>query len=69
MALSSLKAKDRMHHIYQKLQNYIEDENVVGEIMVDIKTLLSQAVAERTSTPYRIDHVAEVFGHSWWDKQ
>lgn len=68
MASSTLNAKDRMHHIYQKLQDYIEDENVVGELMVDIKTLLSQAVVERTNTNSKVDHVAEVFGNAWWDK-
>ncbi|WP_373532839.1 hypothetical protein [Vampirovibrio sp.] len=69
MAFSTLSAQDRMHHIYQKLQDSIEDENVVGEIMVDIKTLLSQAVAERTGTNRNIDQVSEVFGNAWWNRR
>ena len=68
MASSILSAKDRMYHIYQKLQDYIEDETVVAELMVDVKTLLSQAVAERTTNSHKVDHVAEVFGNAWWNK-
>lgn len=65
MASSTTSSQTRLYHLYLKLQNHIQDENAVADVMVDIRTLISQAVSERTSTNRTIDHVAEVFGNAW----
>lgn len=68
MASSIPDTQTRLQHIYQKLQNYIQDENVLTEVMVDIKTLISQAVTERTTNNRQADYVSQVYGNAWWDK-
>lgn len=62
---STTSSQSRLYHLYLKLQNHIQDDGAVADLMVDIRTLISQAVAERTSTNAKIDHVAEVFGNTW----
>lgn len=67
MASSTTNSQSRLYHLYLKLQNHIQDDNAVADVMVDIRTLISQAVEERTTTNRKIDHVAEVFGNTWWN--
>lgn len=67
MASSIPDTQSRLQHLYQKLQNYIQDEDVINEVMVDIKTLISQAVTERTIHNRQADHVSQVYGNAWWD--
>ncbi|WP_303674848.1 hypothetical protein [Vampirovibrio chlorellavorus] len=60
-------SRDRLHHLYQKLQNHITHDAVVADIMVDVRTLVAQAVAERTEANRRVDRVTEVYGDGWWE--
>lgn len=62
---SNENSRDRLHHLYQKLQNHITDDAVVAEIMVDVRTLITQAVTERTEANRVVDRVAEVYGDAW----
>ncbi len=58
-------SRDRLHHLYQKLQNHIATDAVVADIMVDVRTLISQAVAERIERKQGVDQVAYVYGEPW----
>jgi hypothetical protein len=58
-------SRDRLHHLYQKLQNHIANDAVVADIMVDVRTLISQALAERLERKQGVDQVAYVYGEAW----
>lgn len=62
---SSETSRDRLQHLYQKLQNHIAEDAVVADIIVDVRTLIAQAVAERTEANRHVDRVAEVYGDAW----